>query len=101
MAHFQGLILAGSHVFVIWLRVTMVLFNTCNDHGGYHFPLLPSPEFHYFHHQSFNNCFGSLGVLDYLHGTDRQFRKSAAFERHFVSFSLVPLTGRHPSEKAS
>ena len=29
---------------------------------------------HDFHHLKFNQCYGVLGVLDYLHGTDQQFR---------------------------
>ena len=31
---------------------------------------------HDFHHLKFNQCYGVLGILDYLHGTDQQFRFS-------------------------
>jgi methylsterol monooxygenase len=31
--------------------------------------------FHDFHHESFNSCFGVLGVLDWYHETDVLFRK--------------------------
>ena len=31
---------------------------------------------HDFHHLKFNQCYGVLGILDYLHGTDQQFRLS-------------------------
>ncbi len=35
---------------------------------GYHLPFMPSPEAHDFHHLRFSNCFGVLGLLDYVHG---------------------------------
>ena len=43
-------------------------------HSGYHLPLLFSPEFHDYHHLKFNQCFGVIGLLDFLHGTDIKFR---------------------------
>ena len=47
---------------------------------------MPSPEGHDFHHSSFTNCFGVLGILDWLHGTDLEFKKSENFDRHVVVF---------------
>ena len=45
-----------------------------NDHSGYHFPLSFSPEFHDFHHLKFHTSYGWLGVQDWIHGTDAQFK---------------------------
>ncbi len=36
----------------------------------------------------FNECYGSLGLLDYLHSTDLSFRKRSNYKRHVI------LTGR-------
>ena len=32
--------------------------------------------------------YGSLGLLDYLHGTDEKFRENKAYERHITLTSL-------------
>ena len=45
----------------------------------------------------FTQNFGVLGVLDRLHGTDTQFRKSLAYKRHFLLLSLVPVTQQIPN----
>lgn len=44
----------------------------------------------------FNQCYGVLGVLDFLHGTDRMFRQTKAFERHKVLLGLTPLSESIP-----
>ena len=38
----------------------------------------------------FNQNYGTLGVLDRLHGTDQAFRHSKSYERHFVLRGLIP-----------
>ena len=71
-----GPIICGSHLATSWLWLSMAILNALNSHSGYHFPFFPSPEAHDFHHLRFNQCFGVLGILDYLHGTDDMFRSS-------------------------
>ncbi|XP_060096261.1 fatty acid hydroxylase domain-containing protein 2 [Heteronotia binoei] len=73
-----GPVLLGSHVVSImaWLVLT-ILFGSVS-HCGYNLPLLPSSEFHDYHHLKFNECYGVLGWFDYLHGTDKMFRQSRA-----------------------
>lgn len=46
----------------------------------------------------FNQCYGVLGVLDRLHGTDDKFRNSKAYERHTVLLSLTPLSESIPND---
>lgn len=58
---------------VIWL-IAAWFVTTCH-HSGYEFPFLPSPKHHDYHHERFNQCYGTLGLLDYLHGTDTKFRR--------------------------
>ena len=38
----------------------------------------------------FNQNFGTLGVLDRLHGTDQAFRHSKSYERHVMLLGLNP-----------
>ena len=45
-----GLILTVPPLPVIWLWFTWLGFQVQNDHSGYHFPLMFSPEFHDYHH---------------------------------------------------
>ena len=60
----------------MWLWGALVTLNTINAHSDYHLPFFPSNEAHDYHHLKFNQCFGVLGILDYLHGTDTLFRSS-------------------------
>ena len=81
-----------------WLWYMLALFNTLNAHSGYHFPLFPSPESHDFHHLKFNQCYGVLGILDYLHGTDTLFRSNKAYQRHIMLLSSTPVRETFPDE---
>lgn len=44
----------------------------------------------------FNQCYGVLGVLDRLHGTDSKFRQTKQYERHTLLTSLTPLNESIP-----
>uniref|UniRef100_A0A8C8VFU0 Fatty acid hydroxylase domain containing 2 n=1 Tax=Pelusios castaneus TaxID=367368 RepID=A0A8C8VFU0_9SAUR len=91
-----GPIVLGSHVASIMVWLCLAILATSISHCGYHLPFLPSPEFHDFHHLKFNQCYGVLGVLDRLHGTDTLFKQTKAYERHFVLLGLTPLTESIP-----
>jgi len=93
-----GPLFCGSHIATIWMWYALALASTTIAHCGYHFPFLPSPEAHDFHHLKFNQNYGVLGVLDRLHGTDSIFRQSKAYERHFLSLSLVPVRQLVPDD---
>ncbi|XP_071516828.1 fatty acid hydroxylase domain-containing protein 2-like [Panulirus ornatus] len=95
---FLGPLVMGSHVATIWLWVSLALLSTLNAHSGYHLPFFPSPEAHDFHHLKFNQCYGVLGVLDLLHGTDDKFRASKCFSRHLMMLSLVPPREAFPED---
>ncbi|CAH1123912.1 unnamed protein product [Ceutorhynchus assimilis] len=87
---FLGVFIMGSHVATAWLWFTLAILSTLNAHSGYHLPFFPSPEAHDFHHLKFNNCFGVLGVLDRIHGTDAAFRQTRAYLRHIMMLSFIP-----------
>jgi sterol desaturase/sphingolipid hydroxylase (fatty acid hydroxylase superfamily) len=91
-----GPVICASHPFTIWLWYGLALFSTSVSHSGYHFPFLPSPEAHDYHHFAFTQNFGVLGILDLYHGTNSQFLKTAAYRRHFLSLSLVPVKKLYP-----
>lgn len=92
-----GPLLMGSHLATTWMFFALAILSTTVAHSGYHFPFLPSPEAHDFHHLKFNQNYGVLGVLDRLHGTDTQFRKTLAYQRHFLLLSLVPVSQQVPN----
>lgn len=91
-----GPLLLGSHLSSITVWFSLALIVTTISHCGYHLPFLPSPEFHDYHHFKFNQCFGVLGVLDHLHGTDAVFKQTKAYERHTVLLGFTPLSESIP-----
>jgi len=95
---FVGVIVSKCHLATAWFWFSIAILQTTISHSGYHFPLLPSPEAHDFHHLKFNQNFGVLGVLDRLHGTDSLFRRTRAYARHIMFFGLTPLTVQFPDE---
>ncbi|KAK0131154.1 Fatty acid hydroxylase domain-containing protein 2 [Merluccius polli] len=94
----SGPVILGSHLATTSLWYCLALFSTTISHCGYHLPFLPSPEFHDFHHLKFNQCFGVLGVLDRLHGTDGKFRQTKQYERHFLFTNFTPLSESIPDQ---
>ena len=95
---FLGVFIMGSHVATAWIWFSLAILSTLNAHSGYHLPFFPSPEAHDFHHLKFNQCYGVLGVLDRIHGTDTQFRSSRNYVRHVMMLSLIPPREAFPDE---
>ncbi|KAJ5464197.1 hypothetical protein N7475_007332 [Penicillium sp. IBT 31633x] len=62
--------LLGSHVVTFWIFLACELFNTVTVHSGYDF-LHNKAKMHDLHHEKFNLNYGSLGLLDWAHGTDK------------------------------
>lgn len=94
-----GVWATGCHLSVAWLWMTMAISNTLHVHSGYHLPFLPSPEQHDFHHLKFNQCYGVLGILDWLHGTSTLFLNSRQRERDYVLTKFIPVRELHPDQK--
>eukprot|EP00930_Biecheleria_cincta_P075128 TRINITY_DN62306_c0_g1_i1.p1 TRINITY_DN62306_c0_g1~~TRINITY_DN62306_c0_g1_i1.p1 ORF type:complete len:266 (+),score=31.74 TRINITY_DN62306_c0_g1_i1:71-868(+) len=73
-------IVLKSHVSLLILWICMATFNVLLHHCGYdwepYWPDSLKPFFHSmtqqhdYHHAAFDRCFGVLGLLDWLHGTD-------------------------------
>lgn len=61
--------LLRSHVLTFWIFLAWELFNTATVHSGYDF-FDNKAKMHDLHHEKFNLNFGSIGLLDFLHGTN-------------------------------
>ena len=46
----SGMIICAAPIPVTWIWLCWITFQVQNDHSGYHFPLMFSPEFHDYHH---------------------------------------------------
>ncbi|XP_059485931.1 fatty acid hydroxylase domain-containing protein 2-like [Neocloeon triangulifer] len=95
-----GSMLLRSHPVSVWFWFSYAIFQTLNGHSGYHWPWFQSQEFHDYHHLKFNQNFGSIGLLDYLHGTDTQWRESVQFKRNIFLVGLKSAREVVPDEVA-
>jgi sterol desaturase/sphingolipid hydroxylase (fatty acid hydroxylase superfamily) len=62
--------LLHSHVLTFWIFLAWELFNTVTVHSGYDF-FHDKAKMHDLHHEKFNLNYGSVGLLDWVHGTDK------------------------------
>ncbi|KAL3460809.1 fatty acid hydroxylase superfamily-domain-containing protein [Aspergillus heterothallicus] len=67
--------LLGSHILTFWIFLGYELVNTATVHSGYDF-LDGKARMHDAHHERFNLNYGSIGLLDWIHGTDRLRKRS-------------------------
>ncbi|XP_065349638.1 fatty acid hydroxylase domain-containing protein 2-like [Cloeon dipterum] len=93
-----GPILLRSHPVSIWFWFSYAIFQTLNGHSGYHWPWFQSPEFHDYHHLKFNQNYGSIGLLDFFHGTDTQWRESVQFKRDLFLTGLKSARNLVPDD---
>nr|XP_002129861.1 fatty acid hydroxylase domain-containing protein 2-like [Ciona intestinalis] len=84
-------ILIGAHISTTWLWYVLATYYSTVHHSGYHFPFMPSPEFHDYHHKTFTQCFGVLGFLDWIHDTSKEFRKTKIYDFDHMFFSFRPI----------
>ncbi|KAI8913195.1 hypothetical protein EDD86DRAFT_199917 [Gorgonomyces haynaldii] len=70
---FESIFGITPHIVTCWLWYTTAILVTITSHSGYKFFGFPSSLEHDFHHYAFKDNYGSLGLLDYLHGTNRNF----------------------------
>lgn len=61
--------LLRSHVLTFWIFLAWELFNTATVHSGYDF-FDSKAKMHDLHHEKFNLNYGSIGLLDWVHGTN-------------------------------
>ncbi|KAJ5754003.1 uncharacterized protein N7511_008156 [Penicillium nucicola] len=59
-----------SHVLTFWIFLAWELFNTATVHSGYDF-FHNKAKMHDLHHEKFNLNYGTVGLLDWVHGTNK------------------------------
>ncbi|KAL3457540.1 hypothetical protein BJX64DRAFT_293030 [Aspergillus heterothallicus] len=64
------LYLKGAHFVSIMLFATFELWEAAADHSGYDFLKLPPAELHDLHHEKFRVNYGTIGLMDCIHGTN-------------------------------
>jgi sterol desaturase/sphingolipid hydroxylase (fatty acid hydroxylase superfamily) len=78
-----GPLLMRSHPISSMIWGIVVLYSTMFVHSGYDFSqynkfLFPSPYFHDWHHEKFNENFGATETLDYLFRTSKNYLEAIA-----------------------
>lgn len=77
-----GPFLLRSHLFTFYVMMVAGVLGTMRDHCGYDWALWRAtsggrqPSFHDFHHSANCGNFGHLGLLDWAHGTDTEWRRA-------------------------
>ncbi|KAH8697702.1 C-4 sterol methyl oxidase [Talaromyces proteolyticus] len=64
------LYLKGAHILCIMVFTVFELWEAAADHSGYDFLKLPPAELHDLHHEKFRVNYGTIGLMDWIHGTD-------------------------------
>ena len=84
-----GFLVFRPHIFFVFMWIVGACLGTQTHHSGYRLPWIAgfdeNPDFHDFHHQRFNTCYGNIGWLDALHGTSKMYfderkKRAAKFE---------------------
>mmetsp|Transcript_4276 Transcript_4276/g.7166 ORF Transcript_4276/g.7166 Transcript_4276/m.7166 type:complete len:388 (-) Transcript_4276:215-1378(-) len=72
-----GFLVFRPHIFFVYMWIVGACLGTQTHHSGYRLPWIAgfdeNPDFHDFHHQRFNCCYGNIGWLDALHGTSKLY----------------------------
>jgi len=69
-----GVVLVAPSLPVLYLWEFLALHTVIAHHSGYAVPWMSWSVHHDWHHYRYKECFGTLGVLDRLFGTEPEFR---------------------------
>lgn len=69
-----GVILIAPSLPVIYLWTALSVHTVVAHHSGYAVPWMSWAVHHDWHHYRYKECFGTLGILDRVLGTDPEFR---------------------------
>lgn len=64
------LALRRAHLLSSMIFVAFELWEAAADHSGYDFVKLPPAQIHDLHHEKFNVNYSTVGIMDWIHGTD-------------------------------
>jgi sterol desaturase/sphingolipid hydroxylase (fatty acid hydroxylase superfamily) len=73
----MGPALSGASLLTCMIWIALTTFLQVHDHSGYWFPFLPRVLKHDYHHQKIRCCYGVLGLLDSIMGTELGFQEFA------------------------
>ncbi len=76
-----GVVLVAPSLPVIYLWTALSVHTVVAHHSGYAVPWLSWSVHHDWHHYRYKECFGTLGLLDRILGTDPEFRTFQHEER--------------------
>lgn len=62
--------LKGTHFLSLLAFTVFELWEAAADHSGYDFLKLPPASIHDLHHEKFRVNYSTLGIMDWIHGTD-------------------------------
>eukprot|EP01023_Acetabularia_acetabulum_P066012 TRINITY_DN8830_c0_g1_i2.p1 TRINITY_DN8830_c0_g1~~TRINITY_DN8830_c0_g1_i2.p1 ORF type:complete len:281 (+),score=16.82 TRINITY_DN8830_c0_g1_i2:94-936(+) len=68
-----GPVLLGSHCLMYTFWISFAAFNSVYTHSGYDIPGLPMANKHDFHHMSFRENYGVIGIMDYICNTNKVY----------------------------
>jgi methylsterol monooxygenase len=77
MPIFTAVILTNAHVVTTFVWVAMAVTNAIHTHSDYNFPWMSYAADHDWHHYHARGNYGTIGLLDRVFGTDRDFRALA------------------------
>mmetsp|Transcript_8239 Transcript_8239/g.20753 ORF Transcript_8239/g.20753 Transcript_8239/m.20753 type:complete len:329 (-) Transcript_8239:32-1018(-) len=92
-----GILVSGCHLVIVWFWIAVAIMNTLTGHSGYCFPWSPFGDArrHDYHHESFRDNYGALGILDWLHGTGDKYLEHLDDQRqHFAKVSANAKTDK-------
>ena len=72
-----GIVLVGAHPVTMLVWVCLAITNAIHTHAGYALPWMSWGVDHDFHHYNVRECYGAIGLLDRLLGTDAKLRERA------------------------
>ena len=70
-----GVVLLAPSLFSIYLFTVLSILTILIHHCGYALPWAPWSIPHDWHHYKYKELFGSVGFLDRILGTDKEFKK--------------------------
>ena len=70
-----GVIVVAPTLPVLYLWTVMALHTVIAHHSGYAVPWMSWSVHHDWHHYRYKECFGTLGILDRIFGTEPEFRE--------------------------
>lgn len=71
---FAGIVLMRGDVTTSFLWVSLAVTNAIHTHSDYAFPWMPVAVHHDFHHYTARGNYGAIGLLDWLFGTDKEYK---------------------------